>query len=181
MKSGLVPSSLRPFLIDQAVRDFRSVRRHRESARRLVGADVDVGLRRQTGVGDLSRRIDRPHGGRRQPTREVQQHALVLGVGEDAADRAVEGKRDLDRLVVLPEPAQTIDAAVHDAQIESILRTRDILAARHGPAAPLRSLSRDRARRPRFSPSVHAACLCWRGGRGRPRAGRCRSPRLRTS
>ena len=101
--------------MDEGVRNPGAVLGGREGARRVVGADVDVGLGRQACIDDLSRLIDRPHSSRGEPTREVQQHAVVLRIGKDATDRSVERKGDVRTAVVGAQPAKAIDAAVHDA------------------------------------------------------------------
>ena len=113
--------------MNQGVGNAHAVARRGEQPGGFVGAHIEGGLRRDAGVRDASRGRDGPNAARREPAAELQQRTVLRGVGENPVDGAVERQFDGGHGTVSSQTAQTVNATVHDAQIEAVARPGHVL------------------------------------------------------
>lgn len=125
--NGVAAIELEPLAMDQRVGNLGSVMRSREHPRRLVRAHIDAGPRRDAGIGHTAVRRHRPNAAGREPAGQRDQRAILGVVGEHGTDGPVERQRDLGHAAAAIEPAQPMNAAVHDAQVEAVERAGHVL------------------------------------------------------
>ncbi len=113
--------------MDDGVRDLGSVVRGREHARGFVRAHIDPRPRRDAGIRHTALGRRRPDAAGREPAGQREERTIFVGMGEHAADGTVERQLDLGHGTAPIEPAQAMDAAIHDAQVEAVACAGQVL------------------------------------------------------